>query len=258
MRVLNSKALALSTAAILVLSSCGGSSAANPVDSGNTTAPTQTMMATETVPSYAPPPSSAPSTTATAQAVESPSAAPAPAATSKPRPAPTATPGPTPKPIAALPRPDGRIRLAATGYPGKVKPANGPFVGNNVYNTTGARQTDTEDWYAGSVAGTYYAFDVSIQNDGTQADRFKVKATGTPTTGWTVEYFHGTTSITSAVVAGTYQTSSLAPGATYLITAKLTMRPGGNITRLVTITSVADATKKDAVKLVLKFVACGC
>jgi len=148
--------------------------------------------------------------------------------------------------------------LGARGYPGKVKPGNGPFVGNNVYNTTGARQTDTEDWYDTSGAGTYYVFEISIQNDGTQADRFKVKATGTPTTGWTVKYFHGTSNITTAVVAGTYQTSSLAPGATYLITAKLTIRTGGSVTRLVTITSAADATKKDAVKFGLKEVACAC
>jgi hypothetical protein len=200
-------------------------------------------------------------TTATnppAQALVSPTATPAPNASSRPTPAPTATPGPTPKPIAAVARPDGRIRLAATGYPGKVKPMNGPFVGNNVYNATGAHQTDTEAWYSGDVAGSYYKFDISIQNDGNKADRFKVMATGTATTGWTVEYLHGTTNITSAVVVGTYRTPSVAPGATYVVTVKLTITLGADVTRLVTITSVADATKKDAVKLVLKFVACGC
>ena len=71
-----------------------------------------------------------------------------------------------------------------------------------------------------------------------------------------MKYFHGTTNITAAVVAGTYRTGSLAPGATYLITAKLPA--GGSVTRLVTITSVADPTKKDAVKFGLKLVACSC
>ena len=153
----------------------------------------------------------------------------------------------------AIRKPDGRIRLGATGYPGKVKTYKGAFIGNNVYNTTGAHQTDVEDTYGASVVGSYEAFDISIQNDGTHADRFKVKATGT---GTAVKYFRGTANVTSAVVAGTYRTPSLAPGATYLITAKVA--DGGNITRLVTITSVADPTKKDAIKFGLKFVACGC
>lgn len=153
-------------------------------------------------------------------------------------------------------KPDGRIRLGATGYPGKVTTHRGPFVGNNVYNTTGARQTDIEQSYANTVVDAYYSFDISIQNDGTHADRFKVKATGTANF-YPVKYLRGTTNITSAVVAGTYRTASLAPGATYLITAKVT-EGGGNITRLVTITSVADATKKDAVKFGLKEIACGC
>jgi hypothetical protein len=154
-------------------------------------------------------------------------------------------------------KPDGRIRLSATGYPGKIKPQSGPFVGNNVYNTTGVRQTATEAWYGTSFPGSYYIFDISIQNDGTRADRFRVKATGAATTGWAIKYFRGTTNITLAVKAGTYQTGSLAPGATYLITAKLTF-PGGDISRLVTITSTADATRKDAVKFALKYAACGC
>jgi hypothetical protein len=159
----------------------------------------------------------------------------------------------------AASKPDGRIRLRATGYPGgtgypgKVKTYKGPFIGNNVYNTTGARQTDVEATYGAGVEGSYHIFDISIQNDGAHADKFKVKAPGT---GTAVKYFHGTTAITAAVVAGTYRTTSLAPGTTYLITAKVPA--GGSITRLVTITSVADPTKKDAVKFGLKFVACGC
>lgn len=158
--------------------------------------------------------------------------------------------------VAVVRKPDGRIRLGATGYPGKIKTLRGPFAGNNVYNSTGARQTDVEESYAASVVGSYYSFDVSIQNDGTTADSFKVKATGIANV-YPVKYFHGTTNITSAVVAGTFRTASLAPGATYLITAKVTPG-GGDITRLVTIRSASDPTKKDAVKLGLKEVACEC
>jgi hypothetical protein len=154
-------------------------------------------------------------------------------------------------------RPDGRIRLAvgtASGNPD-------PYVGNGVYNTTGAHQTSRADYYSTMVSAFTFTFDISIQNDGTRADRFKVKATGTAASGWKVRFFRGTTNITTAVVAGTYQTSSLAPSATYLIKAKVTrtlqgVNPGP--WRLVTIASSADATKKDAVKFVMKLATCGC
>jgi hypothetical protein len=153
--------------------------------------------------------------------------------------------------------PDGRIRLGGTGYPGKAVKYKGPFAGNNVYNITGAGQSETKESFS-ELEGQYFAFDISIQNDGAHADRFAVKATGTATAAWTVKYFHGATNITSAVVAGTYRTSSLAPGAAYLITARVTVGQSGDISRLVTVSSVADATKKDAVKFGIKEIACGC
>jgi hypothetical protein len=152
---------------------------------------------------------------------------------------------------AVVRKPDGRVRQGAYGYAGvQTYAAQGPFVGNNIYNTSGAGQTATVKNYGplAEVEGAYYTFDISIQNDGSRADRFKVKATGTGTTGWTVTYSGGATNITAAVVAGAYQTPSLAPGAAYLIRAKITIITGDNMTRLVTIRSVADPTKIDAVK----------
>jgi len=157
-------------------------------------------------------------------------------------------------------RPDGRIRLGAYGYPGSetdTRNANFPFVGNNVYNTSGARQKATLENF-NEVEGAFYTFDISIQNDGTRADRFKVKATGAATAWWTVAYFRGTTNITSAVVAGTYRTASLVPGSTYLIRARITIIGSGSLARLVTIRSVADTSKVDAVKFAYKPMACGC
>jgi len=69
---------------------------------------------------------------------------------------------------------------------------------------------------------------------------------------YTVRYFRGTTEITAAVLAGTYQTTSLAPGTTFLIKAKVKVKSsattGSSVTRLVTITSVGHTTKQDAVK----------
>jgi hypothetical protein len=138
-------------------------------------------------------------------------------------------------------QPDGRIRLGT-----------GTYAGNDVYNTTGASQSRT-----GSAArGATVTFGISIQNDGSGADQFLVAATGAANSGYKVTYFTATTDITGAIVAGTYQTPSLAAGAAHVITARVKVKPtataGSKVNRLVTITSVADGTSKDAVKLVAK------
>jgi CSLREA domain-containing protein len=139
-----------------------------------------------------------------------------------------------------LKKPDGRIRKGS-----------GPLVGNNVYNTTGVNQTRT----GSTTRGNTITFNISIQNDA-GSDRFKVLATGSATNNFTITYFRNSTDITAAVVAGTYTTPVLAQGATFLISAKVkvksTATAGSSVTRLVTISSVADASKKDAVKLVGK------
>jgi hypothetical protein len=142
---------------------------------------------------------------------------------------------------ATLRKPDGRIRLGASA-----------FVGDNVYNTSGASQSKT----GSARKGKTVTFGISIQNDGTAADSFKVKATGSAASKFTVKYYAGTKDITAKVVAGTYRTASLAPGAAVLITAKVTVKTsaakGSKVTRLVTITSIASTTQKDAVKFIAR------
>jgi len=159
---------------------------------------------------------------------------------------------------AVVRKPDGRVRLATSGAPGGafLYTYHGPWLGNNIYNATGAHQTAVEVAMGSTMAlGTYYTFGISIQNDGSASDRFRVKATGT-SSAWVVTYSRGTTNITSAVVAGTYRTPSLAPGATYLISARITLPQSSNLSfsvaRLVTIRSVGDPTKIDAVKFGFK------
>lgn len=151
-------------------------------------------------------------------------------------------------PTAIVRRPDGRVRFKG-----------GTWVGNGIYNTTGAHQTRIEKTYS-PIVGQHYAFDISIQNDGNRVDSFKVKASGTANGGWKMRYFRGTTNITSAVVAGTYRTSSLAPSTAFLITAKVSfVGPSeGDITRLVMANSVANSAKGDVVKIGVKLVSCGC
>jgi hypothetical protein len=124
----------------------------------------------------------------------------------------------TPALAAARYQPDGLIRFGTT-----VCRPSCPWLGYHIYNATGAHQTAVEVAIGSAMAlGTYYTFDISIQNDGSAVDRFRVKATGAPSA-WVVTYSRGTTNITSAVVAGTYRTPSLAPGTTYLISARITL-----------------------------------
>jgi len=160
-------------------------------------------------------------------------------------------------------QPDGLIRQATSGAPGGafLYTFHGPWLGKHIYNATGAHQTAVEVAMGSTMAlGTYYTFDISIQNDGSATDRFRVNATGVPSA-WVVTYSRGTTNITSAVVTGTYRTPSLAPGATYLISARITLPQSSNLSfsvaRLVTIRSVGDPTKIDAVKFGFKWTAMG-
>ena len=144
-------------------------------------------------------------------------------------------------PISVTRRPDGRIRKGS-----------GAFIGDNVYNTTGLDQTKT----GRATRGSTIIFGISNQNDGNVSDRFKLAATGAATAMYGVRYLRGTTEITAAVVAGTYKTPSLAPGAKYLITAKVKVKSsatvGSSVTRLMTISSVADPAKVDAVRFIGK------
>jgi hypothetical protein len=120
----------------------------------------------------------------------------------------------------------------------------------------GNRQCAIVDWVSTTAPGHSITFGLSIQNDGNSGDRFKVKATGTGVSGYAVKYFRGTTDITAAIIAGTYRTPFLAPAATYGITARVTVKSGAaagsSVARLVTVTSVANSTKKDAVKFIGK------
>ncbi len=132
---------------------------------------------------------------------------------------------------------------------GRIARSGGSLAGNNIYNTTAAGQGRV----AAATPGHSVTFRISIQNDGKYADRFTVKASGGPIDGYTVKYARQTVDITSDVVAGSYQTSALVSGAKFLISATVTVGSsatvGSSVTRLVTIASVAAATRKDAVKL---------
>ena len=153
--------------------------------------------------------------------------------------------------VAGIPSADFIARWALVKYrrpDGLVRFGGGPFVGNNIYDVTGAAQSAT-----GSAApGATVSFTVAVENDGTVTDSFKVSATGSAVSGYKVKFFSGARDVTAAIVAGTYHTPSLAPGATYLISARVAVKagaaPGSQVARLVVITSVSDHTRKDAVQ----------
>ncbi|MEO7118423.1 MAG: hypothetical protein ABIZ34_05560, partial [Candidatus Limnocylindrales bacterium] len=145
--------------------------------------------------------------------------------------------------IAQLHRPDGRIRLGS-----------GAYVGNDIYNTDGTGQKRNDD----ASPGLTVTFTVAIQNDGSEDDSFLVEATGPATTHFNVKYLDGATNVTTAVVAGTYETPLLATGASHRITVKVKVKAGtafgSRVTRFVTSTSVSDPGRQDTVKLFVRAV----
>ena len=124
----------------------------------------------------------------------------------------------------------------------------GPFAGDNVYSATGAGESRTITVARGH-RGTLYA---DIQNDGLISAPFTVKGTGTAS-GYTVKYFNGTANITAAVIAGTFSTGTLAPGAhlTLKMTVKLSTGSAASGAFRVTARS-SSAVEPDAVKAIVK------
>ena len=108
--------------------------------------------------------------------------------------------------VAGYRRPDGQLAIS-----------KGSFVGNNIYNATGANQTRSVRESRGENA----VFLWKIQNDGTLVDRLGFRGPGS-SPGFKVAYFAGATNVTKATVAGTY-VKSLAAGANLRITVKITV-----------------------------------
>ena len=162
----------------------------------------------------------------------------------------------TPSLAAGSYQPDGWIRWQSFRYDdGGEFSDRYPWSGKDVYNTTGRHQTEYVD--LGIEKGTYQVFRVRIENDGASPDRFRVAGTGTGH--WDVKYFRRTTDITSAVVAGTYQTRLLRHGETAGFRIEVNVDPDvADRTRLVTISSVGNPNQTDVVRLKGSFNLCRC
>ena len=137
-------------------------------------------------------------------------------------------------------RPDGRVRLGKSG----------PYLGNNVYNTTGRHQSISG---AASVGGSV-AYQVSIQNDAKAfRDRFTVTVSGVFAPGFDVRYLTGAADITTSVDAGTYTTRAVAAGGKTLVTVIVHVGHraaiGSESELMVTLTSVSDPEVSDTVRI---------
>jgi hypothetical protein len=133
-------------------------------------------------------------------------------------------------------RPDGQIA------------AGGKYAGNNIYNSTGSKQTKTQS----TTAGHTVLFQVKIENDGNESDVYSLLGSAS-STGFAVTYLIGTTDVTSKVKAGTYQ-FPLGSGQTKLLTVRVAVSKAKATSKTVsvTVTSVHDPTKEDVVKAVVK------
>jgi hypothetical protein len=123
---------------------------------------------------------------------------------------------------------------------------NGSFVGDGIYNLTGAGQTVA----IRQTRGTTRTFRVRVQNDGVGSDTVTISGTGS-SSGFQVTYAMGSTDVTSRVTSGSFRTVVLAPGASVTLSLAVKVQsstPHGRVKNLlVTATSTSLATSKDAV-----------
>jgi Tol biopolymer transport system component len=139
-------------------------------------------------------------------------------------------------------RPDAMVRAA-----GDTK-----FRGNNIYNTTGANQSRSLTIAPGAKA----VYEVQAQNDAAAADRFLIRG-GASARGWVVHYYDratGGNEITAQVTGDGWASPVVARGERRIVRlevkAKADAPAGATKTMLVSATSVADGTTKDAAKAV--------
>jgi hypothetical protein len=146
---------------------------------------------------------------------------------------------PPPPPPPATRRPDALVKATS----------DSAYLGNNIYNTDGTSQTKSLTIRGGKTA----SYDIQVQNDGSATDSFQVRGSA-GTSSLSVKYSAGTSDVTAAVTAGTYTINNLAVGGTQslrlVVTAARNAPANSSLSALITVTSLADTTRSDAVKAV--------
>lgn len=127
---------------------------------------------------------------------------------------------------------------------------NNTYIGMNVYESTPDTQVCSQP--ATNRTLVYYA---RIENDGGVSGKFIVKGDNAPA-GWTLKYLDASNvDVTSAVIAGTYETTNLAPGTNHLITVQLKPSlnaPIGNVSVNLTATNAVEGSS-DSVRFVARY-----
>jgi len=142
-------------------------------------------------------------------------------------------------------QPDAQVSTAATTG----------FVGNNVYNTTGASQTRTLSARRTQIRNFY----VRVQNDGNVTNTLTLRGTAAAS-GSSVLYYSGTTTtnVTTAMRSSTGLRVSLAPGRSKLIRVRIKVLSTAVIGSMkpATVSGVwsGDGTRTDVAKAVVKVI----
>jgi alpha-tubulin suppressor-like RCC1 family protein len=135
------------------------------------------------------------------------------------------------------PQPDGLIRLG-----------KGRFVGNDVYDY----RLVAQGVVGAKPPGRTLRFTARMQNDSDETDRFVVKGQRS-TAGVRLRYLSGRSDVTDRVVAGTWTTRSIEPGASRDLTVLATPTKravlGAPIVRTITIISRTDALRRDTIAI---------
>jgi hypothetical protein len=125
------------------------------------------------------------------------------------------------------------------------------FVGDNIYNSTGAGQTATLNALRGQVRN----FFVRVVNDGNETNTIAIRGSAAAA-GSTVAYFAGSTDVTATMRSATGLRVTLAPAAARLIRVRIVALPdavvGSSKPARVTGTWVGDGPHVDAARAVLK------
>jgi hypothetical protein len=132
----------------------------------------------------------------------------------------------------------------------RIRKGNGPLVGDDVYG-----QGMGELVTATKAPKDTAKFTISVENEGNVPETFVLYGYAPFVAGYKVTYFHGTTDITSAVTAATYVTASIAPGATFAITAKVKVQsaalPGSDFLGIVSAAPWHAALAQDTVAFIV-------
>jgi probable HAF family extracellular repeat protein len=157
--------------------------------------------------------------------------------------------------ILGTPRLAGLVIAASDQQPDglvSTRPSAG-YVGENIYNTTGAGQTKT----LAARRGTRRAFYVRVHNDGTVPNTITLRGSGSPPRS-TVRYFRRSTNVTAPMRSAAGLTFHLRPGEFRQVRVVTTVGPRAGIGSLkaatVTGSWTGDGTRTDVVRTVVRVV----